>query len=105
MKLTTETAKTNHKTTKTEDAAAFDARFSQYRRLLRFVATRVLGESECADEAVANCWRSASRNPPPFKHDGAFGNWLVRILIDEALTIRVQRLNLNTEVNGDNFNL
>jgi DNA-directed RNA polymerase specialized sigma24 family protein len=80
--------KRNHKTTQTDNAAAFDARFSRYRRLLRFVAIRVLGGPECADEAVGNCWLSASRNAPPFKYDGAFCSWLVRILIDEALAIR-----------------
>ena len=78
----------DHKTTQTDDAAAFDARFSRYRRLLRFVATRVLGGPERADEAVENCWRSASGNPPRFEYDSAFSSWLVRILIDEALAIR-----------------
>ena len=103
--LTTEMPKRNHRTTQTDDAAAFDARFSRYRRLLRFVATRVLGGPKCADEAVANCWRTASRNPLRFKYDGAFSSWLVRILIDEALAISGHCLNLNTEVNGSNFNL
>ena len=90
--------KRNHRTTQTDDAAMFNARFYRYRRLLRFVATRVLGEPERANEAVENCWRSASRNPPRFKYDGAFCSWLVRILIDEALAIRGHCLNLNTEV-------
>jgi DNA-directed RNA polymerase specialized sigma24 family protein len=66
----------------------FGARFSRYRPLLRFVATRVLGGLAHADEAVGNCRRSASRNPPRFKYDGAFCSWVVRILIDEALAIR-----------------
>ena len=47
----------------------------------------VLGGPERADEAVANRWLSASRNPPQFKYDGAFCSSLVRILVDEALAI------------------
>ena len=84
--------KRNYKTTQRDEAAAFDARFSRYRRLLRFVATRVLDGPERADEAVGNCWLSASRNPQRFEYDSAFGSWLLRILIDEALTIRRQGL-------------
>lgn len=80
--------KKNHRTTQTDHAESFDARFSRYRRLLLFLAARVLGGPECADEAVGNCWRSASRNPPRFNYDGAFCSWLVRILINEALAIR-----------------
>ena len=68
--------------------STFDARFSHYRRLLYFIATRVLGGTERADEAVENCWLSASRNPPHFEYDSAFRSWLVRVLINEALAIR-----------------
>lgn len=73
----------------------FDARFSRYRPLLFFMATRVLGTRERADETVGNCWRSASRNPPHFESDGAFRCWLVRVLIDEALAIRRERWDAN----------
>jgi DNA-directed RNA polymerase specialized sigma subunit, sigma24 homolog len=66
----------------------FNARFSRYRRLLHFIANRVLGDARRADEAVGNCWLSASRNPPWFEYDGAFCSWLVRVLIDEALAMR-----------------
>jgi DNA-directed RNA polymerase specialized sigma24 family protein len=47
----------------------------------------VLGGDERAEDAVKNCWRSASSNPPHFEHEGAFRSWLVRILIDEALAL------------------
>lgn len=77
-------------TTPPDCSVVFDARFSRYRGLLQFLATRVLGGSERADEAVENCWLSASRNPPWFEHDGAFCSWLVRVLIDEALAIRAR---------------
>jgi DNA-directed RNA polymerase specialized sigma24 family protein len=70
----------------------FNARFARYRRLLHFVAIRVLGDAQRADEAFGNCWHSASRNPPRFEDEGAFPGWLVRVLIDEAFAIRRQRL-------------
>ena len=79
-----------------DDSAVFEARFSRYRRLLHFIATRVLGSPERAGEAVENCWLSASRNPPSFEYDGAFCSWLARVLIDEALAIRDQETNTTT---------
>ena len=39
---------------------------------------------------MQNCWLTASRNPPHFEYEGAFQSWLVRILIDEALTILLE---------------
>jgi len=83
-------------TTPPENCALFDARFSRYRRLLHFVATRILGGPEPAHEAVGNCWLTASRNPPRFEYDGAFCCWLVRVLIDEALAIRGKETNRTT---------
>jgi DNA-directed RNA polymerase specialized sigma24 family protein len=64
--------------------------------LLHFIATRILGGPERADEAVGNCWVAASRNPPQFEYDGAFCCWLVRVLIDEALAIRGKETNETT---------
>ncbi len=62
-------------------------RASQYRRLLYFVAHRVLGNPERADIAVENSLYSASRRATAFDCEGAFRSWLVRIAIDEALAI------------------
>jgi DNA-directed RNA polymerase specialized sigma24 family protein len=70
-----------------EDPAAFHTRFWRCYRLLHFIACRVLGGPERADDAIENCWRRASRNPPQFQYQGAFRSWLVRVLIDEALDI------------------
>ena len=70
-----------------EHRTVFDARFSRCRGLLHFVAYRVLGSNEGAEDAVKSCWRSASRNPAKFEHEGAFRSWLLRILIDEALAL------------------
>jgi len=70
-----------------EYTTVFEARFSRCRGLLHFIACRVLGSHEGAEDAVKNCWRSASRNPPKFEYEGAFRGWLLRILIDEALAL------------------
>lgn len=72
-------------------SAVFDARFSRCRKMLHFLACRVLGSPEQAQEVVENCRVTASRNPPTFEYEGAFRSWLVRILIDEALAILSQR--------------
>jgi DNA-directed RNA polymerase specialized sigma24 family protein len=71
-----------------EDGAIFQIRFSRCRRLLCFIATRVLGGSERAEEATENCRLAASCHPPRFEHESAFRSWLLRVLIDEALAIR-----------------
>jgi DNA-directed RNA polymerase specialized sigma24 family protein len=70
-----------------EDPAVFHTRFWRCHRLLHFIACRVLGSSERADDAIENCWLRACRNPPRFEYEGAFRSWLVRVLIDEALAI------------------
>jgi len=65
--------------------------FSRCRGLLRFVACRVLRSCEGADEAVERCFLTACGDPQEFEYEGAFRSWLVRILIDEALLILVER--------------
>ena len=70
-----------------EHPTVFDARFSRCRGLLHFIARRVLGGNEGAEETVHSCWLTASRNPPKFEYEGAFRSWLLRILIDEALAV------------------
>jgi DNA-directed RNA polymerase specialized sigma24 family protein len=70
-----------------EQSAIFFQRFLRSYRLLDFIACRVLGDEERASIAVQNCWRTASRNPPHFKYEGALRSWLVRVLIDETLAI------------------
>ena len=65
----------------------FDIRFSRSLGVLRFTACRVLGGTGGADLAIRNCWLVASRNAPSFVSEGAFRSWLVRVLIDEAVSI------------------
>jgi DNA-directed RNA polymerase specialized sigma24 family protein len=71
--------------------SVFDARLSRCHEMLHFLACRVLGSPERADDVVENCRITASQNPPTFEYEGAFRSWLVRILIDEALVIVRQR--------------
>ncbi len=85
-----------------EDPTVFDARFSRCRGLLHFIACRVLGGTEGAEDSVQNCWLIASRNPPRFEHGGAFRSWLLRIVIDEALVIHRKNLHLIAHVRHEN---
>jgi len=71
-----------------ENRVIFNVRFSRCYRLLHFIACRVLGSPERADDAVENCWLTASRNSRWFEYEGEFRSWLLRVLIDEALDIR-----------------
>jgi RNA polymerase sigma-70 factor (ECF subfamily) len=70
-----------------ERTQGFASRFSRYRPLLYSLACRVLGDIQGAENALENCWLTASRNPLKFDCEGAFRSWLVRVLIDEALAI------------------
>jgi DNA-directed RNA polymerase specialized sigma24 family protein len=77
-----------------ERRQAFELQFSRSRRLLHFLARRILNCVQEAEEAVKNCRLTASRNPPGFSSEGAFKSWLVRILIDEAtLLLRSRQSN------------
>jgi DNA-directed RNA polymerase specialized sigma24 family protein len=69
------------------DKLIFDARFWRCYRTLHFIACRVLGGPKRAEEAIELAWRTASRHPQRFEHEGEFRGWLLRILIDEALTL------------------
>jgi len=78
----------NQITRERENPAVFYKRFSRGRKLLRFIAHRVLRRTEQTEEAIRNCFIAASRNPPRLESEGAFHCWLIRILIHEALLIR-----------------
>jgi DNA-directed RNA polymerase specialized sigma24 family protein len=70
-----------------EGPVDFASRFSRCHHLLHFIACRVLGGAERGEDAIENCWRTASQNTPTFEYEGAFRSWLIRVLIDEALAI------------------
>lgn len=74
-----------------QDRTEFEARFWRSYRLLRYIASRILREPKEVDQAIENCWRTASRHPQQFEHEGEFRSWLLRVLIDEALLLRNQQ--------------
>lgn len=80
---------------KSQNRVSFYDRFSRCRTLLRFMTVRILGGAGRVEEAMRNCYATASRNPPKFRSEGAFHCWLIRILIDEALLILRQSRNIS----------
>ena len=74
---------------------ALDVLFSRYRHVLFLVAYRVLGNHAEAKDAVQNCLLTVCDNVPNFEHEGAFRCWLVRVLIDEAVTILAKQREAN----------
>jgi RNA polymerase sigma factor (sigma-70 family) len=64
-----------------------EKRISRYRRLLYFIAYRVLGNHTDAEQAVQSCILTIPRNVPSLEHEGGFRAWLVRVLINEAVAI------------------
>jgi len=73
------------------DAEALNALFSRYQRLLHSLACRVLGGPEEAPDVVQNCLLQAFCKLKQFTHAGTFRSWLVRILVNEAITVRRRR--------------
>ena len=66
-------------------------RLSRYRRVLYFVAYRVLHNHREAEDAVQKCFMSISGKGLLFESEGSFRSWLVRALIDDALVILRKR--------------
>jgi RNA polymerase sigma factor (sigma-70 family) len=69
------------------DLKTLEMWISRYRRVLYFVAHRLLGNHADAEEAVQSCIQSIPRKVPSLEHEGGFRAWLVRVLINEALAI------------------
>jgi RNA polymerase sigma-70 factor, ECF subfamily len=69
------------------DEEALNELFSRYYRFLYFLACRVLGGREEAEDAVQNCLLRAVCNLQQFNNDGAFRSWLSRILVNEAISL------------------
>jgi DNA-directed RNA polymerase specialized sigma24 family protein len=66
---------------------AFDTLFSRYRLVLHSIAYRVLCNHQDAESAVQSLFLAASNNIPRFECEGSLRSWLLRRLIDEALSI------------------
>ncbi len=69
------------------DLKTLEMRISRYRRLLYFIAYRVLSNHTDAEQAVQSCILALPRNVPSLENEGGFRAWLVRALITEALVI------------------
>lgn len=67
---------------------AFEQLFARYRRLLHFVAYRLLGDDDESEAATRATRTKAFADLPRFAHEGQFRSWIFRILIDEALRLR-----------------
>lgn len=76
------------------DEEALNDLFSHYYGFLHFLACRVLGGQEDAQDVVQNCLLRAVRNLQQFKNDGAFRSWLARILVNEAINLLRKRRRL-----------
>ncbi|HVM75181.1 MAG TPA: sigma factor [Candidatus Saccharimonadales bacterium] len=74
-----------------EHPIVFVERFWKCRDSLMLVAYRVLGDRKAATAVVESCFRRACSEPPRFASEGAFGCWLLRILIEESLQERRRR--------------
>jgi Sigma-70 region 2 len=72
---------------RSKTSSDFESRFTKNRKLIAFVARRVLECHKEAEAAVRECFKTASHNPPVFANDGAFRSWILRMVIDEALLI------------------
>jgi DNA-directed RNA polymerase specialized sigma24 family protein len=69
------------------DLTTLEMWISRYRRVLYFVAYRVLGNHTDAEDALQSCMQSIRRKIPSLEHEGGFRASVVRVLIDEALVI------------------
>ena len=70
------------------DLAAFDDIVREHRREIYWVARRILGSHEDADEAAQEVFVRAWRGLDRFRGDSALRTWLVRIALNVARTLR-----------------
>ena len=68
------------------EPAVFNTRFFAVFVCCTSLHIHILGGPERAHDAIEGCRLRASRNPPRFEYEGEFRRWLVRVLVDEALT-------------------
>ena len=73
--------------TRQEERQIFDEQFARSNKALHLIAMQILDDSRLAAAAVENCRLRALRNPAFLGSMGAFGSWILRLLILEALMI------------------
>ena len=70
------------------DNAAIEALMRRYNRRLFRVARSILRDAGAAEDAVQECYVSAFTKLDRYEPTGAFGAWLTRIVINEALMLK-----------------
>lgn len=68
------------------DETAFDALVHEHTTAMHRVATRVLGDSAGAEDAVQDAWVSAWRSLASFRGDARVSTWLYRVVTNAALS-------------------
>ena len=69
----------------------FDQQFLGCKGLLRQIAERVLDGTEDVEEAMQRSYAATASQRRRFRCDGEFRRWLVRTVLNEALTILHER--------------
>lgn len=69
----------------------FDRQFLSCKGLLKQIAERVLNATEEVEEAMQRSYAAATSQRSRFRSDGEFRRWLVRTVLNEALTILHER--------------
>jgi DNA-directed RNA polymerase specialized sigma24 family protein len=69
----------------------FDRQFLSCKGLLKQIAERVLNGTEAVEEAIERSYAAAAIERRRFRSDGEFRRWLVRAVLNEALTILRER--------------
>lgn len=70
------------------EEAAIEALMRRYNRRLFRVARSILRDRSAAEDAVQECYVRAFMNLHRYEPTGAFGAWLTRIAINEALMLK-----------------
>ena len=70
------------------ESAPIEALMRRYNRRLFRVARSILRDAAAAEDAVQECYVSAFTKLDRYQPTGAFGAWLTRIVINEALMLK-----------------
>ena len=71
-----------------DERQVLDSRIEEYRGVLAFIASRVLGGRKGVEEAVRSGLLAAAHTSTGHLSRGELGSWLLRTVIDEAIFIR-----------------
>jgi RNA polymerase sigma-70 factor (ECF subfamily) len=75
-------------TARCHDNASIEALMRRYNRRLFRTARSILQDDAAAEDAVQECYVAAFMNLGAYHPTGAFGAWLTRIVINEALMMK-----------------